>query len=346
MKLLLIRFFKKITTINSTPSNFITISSCTEGLFQSMNLFDVGVGDEIILPSVHWVGAANAIVNKKAKPVFCDVDSRTLNTTAKFIEQKITDKTKAVIILHYAGVPCEDMDNIVNLCKEYNLKLIEDNANSPFSKYNNKSTGTFGDMGIWSFDAMKILTTGDGGLIYCKDEQNIKKIDKMIYLGWDSSGLSKPLESKWWQYDVIVPGRRSIMNDIQAAIGIGQLKKVDNFIKRRKEIHDIYNIELSNLNWLSTPINIPKNNVSSYYMYHIQTKKALDRDNLARHLRKNDIYTAFRYYPLHKIDFYNSTEVLTNTDYVENHTLCIPLHQNLNDDNITKIVDTIRSFKK
>ena len=163
----------------------ITIGCCTEGLFQSMDLFGIKENDEVILPSVSWVGTGNAIVYKGAIPVFCDVDKRTLNPTAKDIEEKITNKTKAVIILHYAGVPCE-IKEIVNLCKKYDLKLIEDNANSPFSKYKGQSTGTFGDMGIWSFDPMKIITTGDGGLIHCKDWRNIDKIDKMVYLGWDS----------------------------------------------------------------------------------------------------------------------------------------------------------------
>ena len=322
--------------------NLITINSCTEGLFQSMELFDIKEGDEVILPSVHWVGAGNAVISNKAKPVFCDIDKRTLNVSAETIEAKITDKTKAVMILHYAGVPCE-MDEIIELCRDKNLKLIEDNANSPFSKYCNKSTGTFGDMGIWSFDAMKIITTGDGGLIYCSDRENIKKLDKMTYLGWDSSSSSKPVESKWWEYDVLVPGRRSIMNDIQAAIGVEQLKKVEKFINKRKDIHDRYDKELSKLDWLNIPNKIIHE--SSYYMYHIQTEDSNDRDELARYLRKNDIYTAFRYYPLHKIDFYGSDEILPNTDYAENHTLCIPLHQNLKDDDVTKVIDTIKDFK-
>ena len=135
------------------------------------------------------------------------------------------------------------------------------------------------------------------------------------------------------------------MNDIQSAIGVEQLKKVDSFISRRKEIHKKYNLELSKLDWLDTPIEISGDNESSYYMYHIQTKEEKDRDELARHLRRNGVYTAFRYYPLHKIDFYKSTEVLPKTNYVENHTLCIPIHQNLTESDVDKIINTIRSFK-
>ena len=322
-----------------------TINCCTEGLFQSMDLFDIKEGDEVILPSIHWVGAGNAIMYKKATPVFCDVDKNTLNATVESIEKLITPKTKAVIILHYAGVPC-DIVGISTLCKSKNIKLIEDNANSPFSKVYNQNTGTFGDLGIWSFDAMKIITAGDGGMIYSKDEELIEKLNKMTYLGWDSSSSEKPIESKWWEYNVLVPGRRSIMNDIQSSIGLEQLKKHRTFISRRKEVHEIYSEEMKDLDWLDLPKPIKKGYETSYYMYHVQTKNAEDRDNLARHLRKNEVYTAFRYYPLHKIDFYNSNAKLPNTDYAENHTLCIPLHQSLTNKDVDKVITTIKSFKK
>lgn len=331
---------------SSHPSknNLTTINCCTEGLFQSMDLFEITEGDEVILPSIHWAGAGNAIMSKKAIPVFCDVNKYTLNPTVDHIEEKITNKTKAVIVLHYAGVPC-DIEAIASLCKKNNIILIEDNANSPLSLINGKNTGTFGDMGIWSFDAMKIITAGDGGLIYAKDPKNIEKLNKMIYLGWDSSSSEKPVESKWWAYNVLMPGRRSVMNDIQSAIGIEQLKKSSQFIDKRKQIHDYYSKELSEINWLKIPNELNKGEKSSYYMYHIQTKNEKDRDKLARHLRLNGIYTAFRYYPLHLIEYYNSNSILPNTVYAANHTLCIPLHQSLTSSDTTKIIETIKKFK-
>jgi dTDP-4-amino-4,6-dideoxygalactose transaminase len=325
-------------------NNLTTINCCTEGLFQAMDLFGIEEGDEVILPSIHWVGAGNAIMYKKAIPVFCDVDKRTLNVNVDYIKEKITDKTKAVIVLHYAGVPC-DIESIAKLCKEKNIILIEDNANSPLSVINGQSTGTFGDLGIWSFDAMKVITAIDGGLIYAKDPKNIEKLNKITYLGWDSSSSEKSVESKWWAYDVLVPGRRSIMNDVQSAIGLEQLKKSDSFIETRKHIHDRYTEELSKLEWLDVPPKIKRWEKSSYYMYHIQTKDANDRDKLAKHLRSNNIYTAFRYYPLHLIEYYNSNSILPNTIYASNHTLCIPLHQSLTDSDVTKVIKTIKKFK-
>ena len=341
---------RKIVTSNfegmgftvATNSNFITTTCCTEGIFQIMDLLNIKEGDEIILPSISFVGVANAIMYKNAKPVFCDIDKHTLNPTVKHIEEKITPKTKAVIVIHYAGVPC-DIKNISKLCKEQNIKLIEDNANSPFSRYNNISTGTFGDLGVWSFDAMKILVTGDGGLIYSKNQEYINKLERLTYLGLEtSSGLSSTIDKKWWQFEVSTAGRRSITNDISSAIGIEQLKKVDGFIGRRKEIHEMYNSNLRNLDWIKLP-SIPNYVNSSYYMYHIQIE---NRDEFAKYLREKDIYTTFRYYPLHWVNFYKSKEKLPNTEYAANHTLCLPLHQNLTDKEVNYIIKTIKEWKK
>mgnify|MGYP003645061616 CR=1 FL=1 len=328
----------------ATPDKLLTISSCTEGLFQSIDLY-VHEEDEVILPSISFIGAGNAIVAKGAIPVFCDVDKRTLNVTAEHIEKHITKKTKAVIVLHYAGVPC-DIERITNLCSKHNIKLIEDNANSPFSRVNVKSTGTFGDIGLWSFDSMKQLVMGDGGMVYCKNEDDKKRLDKLTYMGLESkSGLSNTIDAKWWEFDISSPSRRSITNDIQAAIGIEQLKKIDGFISKRKLIHDVYTKELDHLKWLSVPKPIDATITSSYYMYHIQTKDKTDRDKLATYLRDRGIYTTFRYYPLHRVKFFTCHDKLPNTEYAADHTLCIPLHQELSLEDVNYIIKSIKEFK-
>ncbi len=337
-------FIKNFSSkLNSNFENFKTICSCTEGLFQSINLLNISKGDEVILPSVSFIGAANAILDKGAIPVFCDVDVRTLNVRVEDIEEKITNKTKAIIILHYAGVPC-DMDSILDLCKKYNLKLIEDNANSPFSTYNDKPTGTIGDIGLWSFDAMKILVMGDGGMVYCKDVNLVNKLEYETYLGLKSeSGYSNSIDKKWWEFDIELPGRRVIINDITAAIGLEQLKKIDNFISRRQEIHTLYDDRLKSIDWVNGPKEIPIHKKSSYYMYHIQVDKS-KRDNLAKYLKDKGVYTTFRYYPLHKVNYFENGLVLKNTEDIMDRTLCLPLHQSLTDDEVNYICDQIYNF--
>lgn len=334
--------------IGCSSDNITTTTSCTEGIFQILDYLKIGEGDEVILPSISFIGVGNAILSRGAKPVFCDIDTRTLNTTSYYIHKRISLKTKAVIILHYGGLPCE-MDSIVRLCKQNNIKLIEDNACSPFSKYNNKNTGTIGDFGVWSFDPMKILVAGDCGLIYCKNKDDMKAIKERCYLGLTAgSGLSNSIDQKWWEFDISYPGRRSIVNDITSAIGIEQLKKVDDFIDSRCNFHSEYNYGLKDLGWLKTPSDFSSNVVSSYYMYWVQLEDEETRNDLAKYLKENGIYTTFRYYPLHWVEHYKETcgeWELPNTERAAKTTLCLPLHQSLTHDEFSKIIEKVRSFK-
>ena len=200
-------------------------NSCTEGLFLSMALLDVGPGDEVILPSISFVGAANAIVAAGARPVFCDVDRASLNATAAAIESCISPRTKAVMILHYGGVPC-DMDAICGVSKPAHLPLIEDSACSVASRFNGQPCGTFGDIGVWSFDSMKELVTGDGGMVWCKSAELANRAERLLYLGLGSqSGLAKAVETRWWDFEVTCCGRRGILNDIASAVGIEPTQK-------------------------------------------------------------------------------------------------------------------------
>ena len=332
--------------LGCSRDNITTTTSCTEGFFQIIDYIGIGEGDEVILPSISFIGIGNAILSKGAKPVFCDVNRHSMNVESGDIVEKITSKTKAVVLLHYGGLPCE-MDSVVRLCKQRGIVLIEDNACSPFSKYKGVNTGTIGDFGVWSFDPMKILVAGDCGLIYAKDKEDLKTIKERCYLGLTSgSGLSNSVDNKWWEFDVSYPGRRSIINDITASIGLEQLKKVDRFIHRRKQIHDKYTRGLKKLSWITTPPKFSSYVESSYYMYWIQLESEDDRNGLAKYLKENGIYTTFRYYPLHWVKYYDDNSDLPNTETAANTTLCLPLHQSLSFDDVNQVIEAIRNYKK
>lgn len=323
-----------------------SLSCCTEGLFQSMPLLGVRPGDEVILPSISFVGAANAIVAAGATPVFCDVDPRTLNATAEWIAEKITPRTKAVLLLHYGGVPCE-MDEIGSLLDARHIRLIEDSACSIASSYKNRACGTFGDIGVWSFDAMKIVVTGDGGMIYCRNADIASRAELGMYLGLTSeSGFSNAGDERWWEFDVFSPGRRAIMNDVASAIGLEQLKKLPAFIGRRRAIQELYDRAFSGLDWLQTPPQVSSYAQSSYYLYWIQTRPDV-RDRLALRLREDGIYATFRYYPLHRVKLYGACAArLPHTEQAAQTTLCIPMHQSLSEEDTLRIVDAVRDFGK
>ncbi|MBQ9948192.1 MAG: DegT/DnrJ/EryC1/StrS family aminotransferase, partial [Oscillospiraceae bacterium] len=251
--------------------------------------------------------------------------------------------TKAIMLIHYGGIPCE-MDEIMALAKKHNLVVIEDSACSVSSTYKGQACGTIGDMGMWSFDAMKILVCGDGSMLYFKDPEKKIAAEKWLYFGLESkSGYSNSVDKKWWEYDVSSYGHRAIMNDITAAMAVEQLKKLPGFIARRKEIHDKYNALLGDLTWLDIPEELPEYCTSSYYFYHIQVKDNV-RDNLAKFLRENDVYTTFRYFPLHRVNHYGIKGSFPNADFASDHTLCLPVHQSLSDADVELVASLIRRF--
>jgi aminotransferase len=330
--------------ISVLPANVRSTNCCSEGLFLSMQLFNLKPCDEVIVPTISFVGAGNAVCASNAKLVFCDVDKRTLNVRAVDIEKKLTKKTKAVLLIHYGGVPCE-MDEIMDLAVQNNLYVIEDSACSIASVYKGKPCGTIGDMGMWSFDAMKILVCGDGSILYLKDPEVAQKAEKIMYFGLESkSGFSNSVDSKWWEYDISCYGHRSIMNDITAAMALEQLKKLPQFIEKRKRVHDIYSEQLRQLSWMDLPLPLPAYCTSSYYFYHIQVREGDIRDKLALFLRENNIYTTFRYYPLHWVKYYGVYDKLTNAEAAANTTLCIPIHHSLSDNDMDLIISKIKIF--
>ena len=330
--------------VGSTREHVLTTSCCTEGLFGSMYLFDIKAGDEVIVSDLSFVGVGTAILNAGATMVLCDVDPRTLNPTAEMIARCITPRTKAILLSHYGGIPCE-MDEIMALAKAHQLYVIEDAAPGVCSKYKGQTLGTIGDMGMWSFDAMKILVTGDGAAVYLKDPALRDKADKWFYFGLNAkSGSENSVAQKWWEFDVECNGHRAIMNNIGAALGLEQLKKLPAFIARRKQVHETYNEALKDVDWLVLPPALPDYMETSYYFYHVQLPDR-DRDAFARFLRENNIYTTYRYFPFHRVNGFHCTDVdCPGADYASDHTLCLPIHQSLSESDLSYIIETIKKF--
>ncbi|MGI6594807.1 MAG: DegT/DnrJ/EryC1/StrS family aminotransferase [Christensenellales bacterium] len=329
--------------LESTKDKVLSTNCCTEGLFASMPLCGIEKGDEVIVPTISFIGAGNAVCRHGAKMVLCDVDSRTLNVRVEDMEKVLTPKTKAILLLHYGGIPCE-MDEIMQFAKKNNLKVIEDCAAGVCSSYKGKALGTFGDIGMWSFDAMKILVCGDGAILHFNTPELRNKAEKWLYFGLETkSGYENSVAQKWWEFDVSCYGHRAIMNDITAAIALEQFKKLPIYMEKRKKVDQYYNENLKDLKWLDIPPQIPNYCTTSYYFYHIQIKNDL-RDKLAKYLRENGIYTTFRYYPLHRVNAFNAKGNFPNADYAADHTLCLPIHQSLSEEDVQLVVEKIKEF--
>ena len=331
--------------INVEKKHVLSTNCCSEGLFSSMHLLDIKAEDEVIVPTVSFVGAANAVCANGSKLVLCDVNPRTLNVRAEDIEKVLSPKSKAILLLHYGGIPCE-MDEIMSLAEAYNLKVIEDCAAGVCSSYKGKALGTIGDMGMWSFDAMKILVCGDGAMLYFRDPEIRERAEKWLYFGLETkSGYENSVAQKWWEFDISSFGHRAVMNNVNAAMALEQLKKLPLFMAKRREVHEFYDRELEKYGWLDRPLPIPKDCTTSYYFYHIQLKNG-KRDQLAGFLRENGIYTTYRYYPMHRVAGYGITGEFPNADFATDNTLCLPIHQGLTADDLVQVVETIEKFDK
>jgi len=331
------------------PWQMISTTCATEGLFGVLEILNLTPGDEVIIPTIGFVAKASAVCHVGAKPIFCDVDPITLNATLENIQSVFTDKTKAVVLNHYGGYPAE-IDKIADFCKEKNLILIEDAACAIGSSVKNKKVGTYGDFAVWSFDSMKILVTADGGMIYCKDEALSKKLREHLYLGLmegKASGLekSKGTKDRWWEYEVSQFGRRAIMNDMTASIGLVQLERLPKFLDRRQKIAQYYSESLKSVPGLTISPEPRTGDLVTYYLYWIQLEK---RDELAHYLLENNIYTTFRYWPLHKVSKFGHDQniKLPNAELAKDITLNLPCHQSLTDADVEQVVEVIKKFTR
>ena len=334
--------------LRSDKNKFYAITSCTEGLFLAAKLFNFQQEDEVIVPTISFIAAGSAVIDAGAKLVLCDVDKNSLNATAETISDKITNNTKAIILNHYGGHPC-DMDKILELAESNNIYVIEDSACAVQSFYKGRACGTMADMGLWSFDSMKSIVTGDGGMVYLKSTELMEKTKEQCYLGLparSTSGVDKSLEGDdiWWEVQINRPGRRAIMNNVTAAMGVVQIDRLQGFIDRKKEIYEAYDNAFSPIDWIETPPKLIEDCTNSYYFYWIQVS---ERNKLAHYLKDHGVYTTFRYWPLSRVDYFSGNNPLDfpNTEYAAENTLNLPIHQNLSDNNVNKIISLIINFK-
>ncbi|MCZ2526335.1 DegT/DnrJ/EryC1/StrS family aminotransferase [Streptomyces sp. HB2AG] len=325
------------------PEHVVFLNSGTSGLFLAAEVLGLSEGDEVVLPSMSFLAAANAVVVRGARPVFCDVDARTMNPSWADIEAVLTPRTRAVLLLHYGGYPGE-VASIALRCRERGIALIEDSACSLGSAVDGRRTGTFGDLAMWSLDAAKVLTTGDGGMLYVRDPELAVRARRLAYHGLvQSSGLGYARVShRWWDLEVPEPGRRLIGNDLTAAIGSVQLRRLPEFLARRREIVRLYDQELAGLGGVERPPALPDGQEASHYFYWVQMPGAV-RDGVASDLLEADVYTTFRYAPLHKVPAYGQTgRILPNTERASEETLCLPIHPGLSDDDVRTVASCLR----
>lgn len=324
----------------------LLITSCSHALDMTAILQDIKEGDEILLPSFTFVSTANAIVLRGAKPVFVDVEPNTMNIDASKIEEKITNKTKAIYVVHYAGVAC-DMDKIMEIAKKHNLKVVEDAAQAIGSYYKGKLLGTIGDYGTYSFHETKNIVMGEGGALIIKDDKKFEEAEMLREKGTNRKQFFKGFVDKYsWQ----IPGSSYLPSDVLAAILFGQLERFEEIQSRRLDIWNRYNDTLkkySDDGLIKLPY-IPEYATNNAHMYYIILNSEKDRTEFIDYMKQNEISTPFHYIPLHlsKVgEKYNYKKGdLPITEEYANRLVRLPLYADMTNEEVEEVILKLNSF--
>jgi len=318
--------------------HFLLVDSGSNALYLAMHLLDLPPGSEVILPSFTWVSCAHAVLLAGCRPVFCDVDPQTQNLTVETVRARMSPRTAAIMVVHYAGKPV-DMDPILAL----GLPVIEDAAHAVDSRYHGRPCGSMGDVGVYSFDAIKNLTTGGGGGITVRDERRFERARKLRYCGIGQSGFQvagngDKSPARWWEYDISEVFIKMTPSDVAAGIGLAQLRRLDALQQRRQQIWTRYGEELGSLPQITTPAEPAEDERHSMFTYFIRVP---ERDRVARALLARGIYTTLRFHPLHLNPIFASTGRLPISEALNREGLNIPLHPRLSDDEVAQVIEAL-----
>ena len=323
----------------------VVLNSCTAALHLSLIALGIGKGDEVITTPFTFASTGNVIIQVGAKPVFVDIERKTFNIDPKEIEKAITSKTKAIMPVHYAGQAC-DMTAIMKIAKKYHLFVIEDAAHMIGAEYKGKKIGTFGDTTCFSFYATKNMTTGEGGAVTTNDKTLAEKIMVLRLHGISKDAWKRYDKKGSWYYEIEECGWKYNITDIQAALGIHQIKKLDKFNKIRRKYAQIYNRELSGIKGIITPYEKP-NVKHVYYLYPILLEN-YNRDEFIEKMAQNGIGCSVHFIPLHLHPFYQKLGYkkgdFPNAEWVYEREVSLPLYPKMKKKDIKLVVDSIKKI--
>jgi len=322
-------------------------TSCTHALEMSAILLDLKEGDEVIVPSFTFVSTPNAFILRGAKPVFIDIRPDTLNLNENNLEELVTNNTKAIYVVHYAGVGCE-MDRILEIAKKYGLDVVEDNAHGLFGKYKGKYLGTFGKFAAQSFHETKNISCGEGGALLINDSDFINRAEIIREKGTNRSRFFRGQVDKYSWVDI---GSSFLPSDILAAILLSHLEESQIIQKKRKEIWENYDHALrgwAHDNKVLQP-SIPDHCEQSYHMYYLLLPKLDTRQAFIHHLKDRGVHSVFHYVPLHTSKMgkkYGYIEgSLPVTEDISNRLVRLPMYFDLSLTDLKEINQAVMEFK-
>jgi perosamine synthetase len=317
--------------------NPVAVNSCTSALHLALILAGVREDDEVILTAQTFIATGMVILMQKAKPVFADIQYNTGNIDPISIKEKITSKTKAIIAVHWGGYPC-DIDEINKIARENNLKVIEDAAHAIGAVYKNKPIGSISDFTCFSFQAIKHLTTGDGGAICCKNDEDYLHAKRLRWFGIDRLN-SKPSILGEREFDVSEIGYKYHLNNFSASLGIANLADIDKILERRLQISDIYRKELKNIKGIQL-LNYQNDRKSAWWLFTLLVDNRL---NFITKLKEKNIPASVVHLRIDSNTVFGGIrKELVNQARFNNLQVSLPVHSDLKEEDINHIIETIK----
>lgn len=341
----------KIAEFEQTVADYVgakyavAISNGTSALHAACFAAGIGPGDEVITTPLTFAASANCVLYCGGTPVFADVDPKTYNIDPEDIRRKITDRTKAIIAVHLAGQPC-DMDAIHSIAREHGLIVIEDGAHALGSVYNGKKVGSLSDMTTFSFHPVKPITTGEGGMIVTENEEFYKKMALFRSHGITRDDSMMTRNDGPWFYQQFDLGYNYRITDIQCALGCSQMKKLDRFLARRKEIVARYNEAFADCDNIITPYQL-SDTESGWHLYIVQVKNC-DRRQVFEAMREKGIGVNVHYIPVYMHPYYQEHGYenvhCVNAEEIYSHIISLPLYPGLTSEQQDYVIDTLKSL--
>jgi dTDP-4-amino-4,6-dideoxygalactose transaminase len=329
--------------------NAVSMNSCTACLHLALKAVNIKRGDEVIVPAITFAATAEVVTYFQATPVFADVDEHTHNIDVSKIEEMITKKTKAIIPVHYAGQPC-DMDEILDIARKHRLSVIEDAAHAVPAWYKEKKIGTIGDITCFSFYATKSLTTGEGGMATTENDEWADKMSILRLHGISKDAWKRYTNQGSWYYEVSESGYKYNMTDIQAGLGLAQLRKIDWMWKRRQEIAGKYTEAFQFMDEI-TPPRIKPDRKSAWHLYVIKLNPValnVDRNQFMEELKEREIGTSVHFIPLYRHPYYRDTFSCTSQGFpvserIYERIISLPIYPGMTDGNIERVVEAVKT---
>lgn len=333
-------------------SHAVALSSCTAALHLALSAIGIQEGDEVILPTMTFAATGEVVLYFKARPVLVDCKKESFHLDTEQMASLITGRTRAIIPVHYAGYPC-DMDAILSIARQHDIKVIEDAAHALPSRYKDKNVGTLGDITCFSFYATKTLTTGEGGMITTESAELAENIRMLSLHGINKDAWKRYTAEGTWRYDIQEIGYKYNLTDLQASLGIAQLKKCNAMQARRAALAERYNNALASVDCFETP-HLPAEGQHAWHLYVIQVNPSalrIDRNRVIEELKSRGIGTSVHFIPLHlhalyqeKLDY--RTGQFPNAEEHFERAISLPIYPAMTDDDADRVIEALHEIAR